>query len=137
MVFVHHRRDAIETETVKFELFHPVSQVRQQKSQDFPLAVVEASRIPHPVVTLRTAVEVLAIGAIEHVDTIRNVRRRVRVNQIHQNGNAHGVRFVNQILQLVRRTASRGNAEEVRHVVAKRSIIRVFLNRHQLNRVVP
>mmetsp|Transcript_386 Transcript_386/g.1477 ORF Transcript_386/g.1477 Transcript_386/m.1477 type:complete len:637 (-) Transcript_386:241-2151(-) len=136
VMLVHHGRHAIETETIKLEFFDPVAKVREQVAHDFPFAVVEASGIPHPMITFRTRVEVLTVATVEHVDAVDGVGRRVRVHQIHEHGEAHGVRLVDQVLQFIGRTASRRHAEEIGDVVAERCVVRVLLNSHQLYGVV-
>ena len=46
------------------------------------------------------------------------------------------VRRIDQILEFFGRPEARGSGEEAGHLVAKRSVVGMFLNCHQLQRVV-
>ena len=46
MTIIEHRRDAIETETIKMELLQPVLAVGEEEMDDIILAIVEAKTIP-------------------------------------------------------------------------------------------
>jgi hypothetical protein len=41
VVRVHHTRNTIESEPVELELFHVVSQIREEESENFVRAIVE------------------------------------------------------------------------------------------------
>ena len=50
--------------------------------------VVEAARVPHPVVPAAAAVEVSRVAAVKHVDAIHGVLGGVGVHNVHQHHNA-------------------------------------------------
>ena len=47
MTIIEHRRDAIETETIKMELLQPVLAVGEEEMDDIILAIVKAKTIPY------------------------------------------------------------------------------------------
>ena len=55
---------------------------------------------------------------------------------VHDHGDTHPVRLVDQLFQLVRRTETGRGGEEATYVIAERSIIRMFLYSHDLNGVI-
>ena len=48
------------------------------------LTVVEAARVPHPVVAPRAPMEVHAVGAVEHVDAVIGVFAGMAVYNVNQ-----------------------------------------------------
>ncbi len=77
MIKIEHAGDAVESEAVEMVLLHPEAQIRKQEMQHLVLAVVEALRIPLPVLPSGTRVEILIIGAVEHIDTLGGILRAV------------------------------------------------------------
>jgi hypothetical protein len=73
MMGVHHTGDTVEPESVKHEDVHIVSQIRQQESENFVMAVVEDPRIPQLVLSLCSSMEVEMVGTIELVDSDASV----------------------------------------------------------------
>ena len=67
MVVIEHGSDAIKSESVETEFFHPVAAVRKEESLDLPVPVVEDSRAPLRVVAPRAAMEEAAVGPVELV----------------------------------------------------------------------
>jgi pyruvate/2-oxoglutarate dehydrogenase complex dihydrolipoamide acyltransferase (E2) component len=61
--------------------------------------------------------------AVEHVDAVVGVLRRVAVHNVHQHHHAQAVRLVDERLELVGRAAAGGDPEEVGDVVAKGAIV--------------
>ena len=133
---VENTGDTVETETVKVVLLHVESQIGQQESQDLVMAVVEQPRVPQLVTTLSTLVEVEVVATVKLVQPVQNVLASVRVNDIEQDGDAHSVRGVDQLLQLLGGSISAGSREERSDLVAERCIVCVLLDRHQLDDVV-
>lgn len=69
----------------------------------------------------------LTVGAVEHVDAVVGVLRRVAVHDVHEHHQAQPVRLVDERLQLVGRAGAAGGAEEVGDVVAEGAVVRVLL----------
>lgn len=67
--------------------------------------IVEAARVPHPVVAAAAAMEVHGLSAIKHVDAVVGVLGRVAVHNVHQHDHPQPVRLVDHELQLIRRPA--------------------------------
>ncbi|KAI6773501.1 hypothetical protein HG531_000350 [Fusarium graminearum] len=79
---VKHTGHTIESETVELVLVHPESQVAQQKPHHLMMSVVEQAAVPLVMSTLATTMEVLVVGTVELVDTIKDVLGRVTVDNI-------------------------------------------------------
>src|ERR1051325_1632900 len=58
------------------------------------------------------------------------------MHQIEKNAHAHAMRGIDESLEIVRRSKTRADGEEVANMIAERSIIRMFLDRHQLDGIV-
>eukprot|EP00976_Prorocentrum_cordatum_P005765 115116-Prorocentrum_minimum.AAC.2 len=113
VVCVHHGGHAVETEAVELVLLHPPTQVGQQEAHGLVLAVVEAAAVPHPVIALRTRVEEMTVGAIEHVDPVDGVAGGVAVHDVHEHNQVVRVSCVDEIFELVGRPAAARHREEV------------------------
>ena len=61
---------------------------------------------------------------------------RVAMYDVHDHGETHPVRLIDQLFQLVRRTETGRGGEEATYVIAERSIIGMFLYSHDLNGVI-
>ena len=85
---------------------------------------------------LLTCVAELVVSAIESADSIQNIRASMRVDAVHDHHDAVPVRLINHILHIVRSSRPGRDGKEVRHVVAKGSIVAVLLDCHKLNAVV-
>ena len=66
-------------------LYHNRATELQQSSHH---TVVEAARVPHPVVPPRPSMEVHAVGAVKHVDAIVGVLAGVAVHNVDQHHQA-------------------------------------------------
>jgi hypothetical protein len=69
VVCIHHTRDSIESETIKHEVVHIVTEIRQEEPQDLVIAIIEQPRTPLGMVAPGSSVKVLMISAVEFVDT--------------------------------------------------------------------
>lgn len=58
------------------------------------------------------------------------------VHNVYDDSDSQAVRLINQILELVWGSLPARRRVEARHMVAKRAVVCVLLNRHQLNAVV-
>mmetsp|Transcript_5065 Transcript_5065/g.9007 ORF Transcript_5065/g.9007 Transcript_5065/m.9007 type:complete len:309 (-) Transcript_5065:1351-2277(-) len=101
MVVVHHARHPIEPEAVELVLVEPPPAIRKQKPKHLPVSVIEESAVPHPMITLLSRVEVLAVRSVEEIDAIVRVARSMRVHDVDQNEEAEPVRLVNHGFELL------------------------------------
>ena len=107
MVRVHHTGDSVETEAIKHVDIHVKSEVGEQESEDFVMAVIEEPRVPELMTSSCTFVEILMIGTVKHVDPnlsatklpayvpVKDVLAGVRVDDIQKDCHSHLVGFVN------------------------------------------
>ena len=137
VVVIEHRRDAIEAETVELILLEPELAVAEQEVEHGVLAVVEAQRVPCRVLTLAVAIEVEVVAAVEAPQALHLVLHRVRVHDVHNHRNAARVGIVDEVLELLGGAKAARGGIEARHMIAKGAIIRVLLNCHDLDSVIP
>jgi hypothetical protein len=137
VVSVNHARDSIKAETVKLVLFHPEAQVTEQEPQHLVATVVEQSAVPQVMTAPCSLVEVEVVAAIEHVQSVKDVLGRVAVDDIEQNGNAHAVSGVNELLKLVGHTVTAACSEEAVDLVSKAGVVCVLHDGHELDDIVP
>ena len=136
MVEVEHRSHAIEAEAVEVEILHPIAHIREQELQRLLLAVVEQFGVPKVVVAALACMKILEISAVKEVDALADVFHRVGMNEVHDDQQAHAVRCVNQLHQILGRTETRTRREEIGDMVAKRAVIRMLGDGHELDGVV-
>ena len=96
-------------------------------------SIVEAEAIPLWMFTTTATVEVLARIATEVAKTFKLVLYGMRMNDIHDDGKAHIVGIVDEVLQLVGSTETAGGCKEVRNVITERAIVWMLLDGHNLN----
>ena len=82
------------------------------------------------------AIEVKVVATVETAKALHFVLHGVRVHDVHYHGNAHLVRLVDELFQLVGSAETARCSIETRHMVAKRAVIRVFLYGHYLYCVI-
>ena len=136
VVPVQHGGNAVEAETVDVVFLHPVFHIGQQVIAGFVLAVVEAAGAPGRMVALRAAVEVEIIRAVEFGQAFQGVLHAVAVHDVHDHGNAFTVGVVHQGLELLGRAETGAQRKEITYLIAERAVIRVLLQRHDLDGVV-
>mmetsp|Transcript_10693 Transcript_10693/g.29307 ORF Transcript_10693/g.29307 Transcript_10693/m.29307 type:complete len:435 (+) Transcript_10693:1707-3011(+) len=136
MMVVHHAGHAIEAVAVKLVLIDPPARVAEQEAHGLPVAVVEQTGVPHPVVPACTSMEVHAVCAVEHVDAIHGILGGMAVDNVHEHHHAEPVGFINEGLQVVRGAKPGGRAKEVGNMVAERAVVCMLLDGHDLDSVV-
>ncbi len=80
--------------------------------------------------------EELVIGTVEFIDAFIYVFDGMGLHDIHQHPDPHVVRLVHERFQLIRGTEAGGGSEKIGYVVAERTIVRVFHQSHELDRIV-
>lgn len=100
------------------------------------MPVVKEPRVPQLVPTSSSFVEVEVIAVVEHVQAISHILARMRVDYVEQDGDAHPVRSINKLLQLVWKTVTRRASEEGIDLIAEGSVVGVLHDGHELDGVV-
>ena len=85
---------------------------------------------------LRPFVEIKVLTAIEQAKSLILITATMRVDDVHHDSDAHPVRSVHQLLELLRGAEAGAQGEEIRHLIAERAVVRVLLKRHYLDCVV-
>ena len=136
MVPIAHAGHPIETKTVKMELFEPILKIGQQEGYGFLFAIVEAAGIPYRMLATLTAMKIKSFRTIEAAQTFFLIGNRMRMYHIQNHENAHTMSSINQFHQLFGSTETERGSKQIGHLIAKRAIIRMFLNGHQLYCIV-
>ena len=136
MVEIQHGGHAVKAEAVKMVFLQPESQIAQQEMQHFRLAVVEALGAPGRVVASAALVEELIGCAVKQIDALQRIADGVGMHHIQQNANAHAVRPVHKIFQILGVTEAAGSCIEAAHLIAEGSIEGMLHHRHQLDGVI-
>ena len=101
---VEHRGYAVEAEAVEMELLKPVATVRQEEMQHFVLAVVEAERVPRGMLVAIAGIEELVGVAGEVAESLDLVFHGVRVDDVHNDGDAVLMGLVDERFQFLGRS---------------------------------
>ncbi|VTR68605.1 hypothetical protein DESC_710101 [Desulfosarcina cetonica] len=137
VVGVKHAGDAVEAKAVHPEGIQPVAAVGQQEMNHGRLGVIETAAVPGVVVAARTGVKVLVLRAVELAQALDRVGDRMGVHQVHDHGQPVSVGRVDQGHEIFRWPETRRRGEKAGHMVAERAVVRVLLNGHELDGVVP
>ena len=133
---IKHRGHAIETETVEFILIQPEFAVRQQKMKHFILSIVETKGIPCRMLATGTAQKILRVRSIETSEAFYFVLDSMTMYDIHNHSNPHTMSLVYQLFQFFRRTKTGRCGKKTADMITERTIIRMFLNSHNLNGII-
>ena len=136
VVPVKHAGDSVETESVDMVFLHPVLAVGEKEVFCLILSVVEAARTPCRMAPLPSVVEVEGLLSVEVSEAFGFIVDRMRMNYVHDHGDAEAMSLVHKSLELLRSTEARAEGEEVRHLIAERTIVRMLLESHYLERVI-
>ena len=136
MVPVKHAGDTVETETVDVIFLHPVLAVREKEVLCLILSIVEAARAPCRMPSLPAGIEIEVLLTIEHSKSLRLIVYRMRMNDIHHDRDSESVSIINKGLEFLRRTETRTQCIEVRHLVTERAVIRMLLKSHYLKSII-
>ena len=86
--------------------------------------------------TTRSRIEILVRITGKVTQTFHFVFHRMRMDNVHNNGNTHLMSSINQRFQFVGRTKAGRSSKETGYMIAKTTIIRMLLNGHNLNTVI-
>lgn len=136
MVEIQHACHAVKTEAIELILVHPESEIAEEESKNFMMAVVEQPAVPLVVSPFAACMEVLMVCPVKLVDAIQDVLGRVAVNHIKQNSKSHAMSSVNKLLKILRGAIAAACGKEVVDLVAKAGIVSMLHNGHKLDDVV-
>ena len=136
VAIIEHRGHAVETEAIEVELFQPILAIGEEEVNDFVLAIVEAKAIPSGMLATAARIEELAGVTAEVAQTLYFILNGVALHEVHDNGNAHGVRLVNQLLEFLGSAETTGGCKETAHVVTETAVVGMLLQGHNLETVV-
>ena len=144
VVDVHHTRDTVEPETIKFEFLHIEPKIAEEEAENLVASVVEQPTIPQFVLSFRTAMEVEVVCTIKRIKAVKNVLASVRMNNIEQNNYPQAVSCVNEFFQFFGGAVARTCGKETGNLVSKgwKAIIRhsfemVMMTNYRRNMHVP
>ncbi len=88
---IEHRGNSVKSESVKSINVNPHTQIREEKTENLPVVVVEETRVPERVITAWPGMEVAGVRPVKHVEAILGVLACVRVDHIEHDEYAHSV----------------------------------------------
>ena len=100
------------------------------------LTIVKTAGVPSRVFTALATVEVEIVGTVETAKSFCLITHRMRVYNVKQYAYAQAVGSINEFFEFFRGAKARTYRKEVSHLIAKRTVVRVFLYCHQLDSVV-
>lgn len=133
---VQHTCHAIKSETIKLVLIHPESQVAEQESHDFMMAVVEEPAVPLIMASPTTCMEILMVRPIKLIQSIEDILGSMTVDDIQQDDKTQAVGGVDKLLQILRRAIAAAGGEEIVDLVAKTGVVCMLHNSHELDDIV-
>jgi hypothetical protein len=119
VVDVHHTRDTVKSEAIKFEFLHIKPEIAEEKAENLVASIVEQSAIPELVVPFRSAMEVEMICSVVHIETVQDVLAGVRMDDIKQNDYAHAMGCIDELFQFFGGAVSRARGEEAGDLISK------------------
>lgn len=136
VMHVEHAGHAVEAEPVKAILFHPEAEITEQEAQHLVVTVVEETAIPELVTAFAALVEVQMVGAIEHVQSVKDILGCVAVDDVEEHDQSQTVCRIDELLKILGCAVSAARSEEVIHLIAEAGIVGVLHHGHQLDGVV-
>ena len=102
----------------------------------FILSIIKTERIPCRMFSAGTLMKILVGGPIKAAQTFCLIFHSMRMHNIHDNSNSIGMGCINKLLQLLGSSKPGRCRKETGNMVAKRPIIWMLLNGHNLNCIV-
>ena len=136
VVPIDHAGYPVEAEAVQVVLFQPELAVGEEEPHDFVFTVIEAPGAPCRMMALRPLIEIQVVPAVEKAQAFSLVVNAVGMDYIHNDRDAHPMSCIHQLFELFRSSEARAEGEEVRHLIAEGTVIRVLLKGHDLYRVI-
>ena len=133
---IDHTGYAVETEAVQMIFLHPVFAVGEQEVLYLVLTVIEAAGPPGRVVALVAFVEIEVVPAIEAAQALGFIYHGMGMDYVHNDRNSAGVGIIHETLEVFGRAEAGAQGEEIGHLIAERAVVRVLLQRHNLQNVV-
>ena len=137
VVVVQHRGDAVEAEAVELEDLQPILTVGEEEVHDVVASVVEAQRVPSGMIAARPFVEEERAGAVIACQPFDLIAYGMTVHEVHDDLETSCVSSIDERLQFVGRTEAATGCEEAGDMVAKGAIVRMLLDGHDLNGIIP
>ena len=100
------------------------------------LAVIEAEAVPSRMFVAFAGIEILVGVASQIAESLHLVLHSVAVYDIHDDGDAVLVCLIDKGLQFLGRSEAAGSCKEAADMIAEGSVIRMFLDGHNLNAVI-
>ena len=103
---------------------------------DIIATIIEAEAVPLAMLTTIAAVEVLTGVTGKEAKAFVFVLHSMAVHEVHDDADALPVSFVDEFLQLLGSAEAAGGSKEVADVIAKRAVVGMLLNGHDLDAVI-
>lgn len=114
----------------------PKLAVGEEEMNHFILSIVEAKTVPCWMLMTVAWIEILVGVASQIAQAFHFILNGMALHQVHDDSDTVLVGFINELFEFVGRTETAGSCKETAHVIAKTTIIRMFLKGHYLEAVV-
>ena len=105
--------------------------------QECPLILLDEPTAFLDVVSRIEIMHLLHRLTIEQSKALGFIVHGVGMDYIHHHSNAKAMCVIHKCLELLRSTETRTESEEIGHLIAERSVIRMFLKSHYLESIIP
>ena len=136
MMRIKHTGHSIETKAIELIDIHPEPQVAQQESQHLMAPIVKQTAIPLLMPTFRSLVEILMVRPIKMIQPIKDVLGGMAMDDIQQDCDAHAMRCVYELFEIIRETVATRRGKEAIDLVSEASVVCMFHDCHQLDDIV-
>ena len=117
-------------------LLHPELAVGQEEIFGLILSVIEAAGAPCRMMSLPAVVEIKCLLTIEESQSFSFIVNGMRMHDIHDYRYTESMCVIHKGLELFRSTETGAECEEVGHLIAEGTVVRMFLKGHYLKGVV-
>ena len=104
--------------------------------QHFILAIIEAEGVPSRVFTAVTVMEILVTRTVEITETFQFILNSMAMHEVHDDVDTATMGIIDEGLQFIGRTETRGSGKEIGYMVSERAVIGVLLDGHDLDAVI-
>src|SRR5690554_8001183 len=110
---VEHTGHPIEAKAVEMKFLDPIAAVRQQKAPNLLLPIVETAGVPGRMQSAISPMKVQVLTPVQSAESLFHIFYRVGMHQIHNDSQAHLVRLIDQVFEVLRCAKTRSEERRV------------------------
>lgn len=90
-MLIEHRSDSVKSKAISIVLLEPESDIGEEESEDLVFGVIKDSAVPQRMIPFLSAMEILEIGSIPHIEALVDIFGSMWVYKIDDDFNIHAV----------------------------------------------